>query len=418
MSLRTVLHCAAAPLLATAATAQALDLTHIGTMSITNLQLGGVGGLAIDHADGSLWLSDGTALTNEVVRISGLTGVAISSFPASVVPGIQGGPDALVRDPSSGDLILFSAFNPVAAGRVTSSGALVDAFTISIAVTAAAFSNANELFVAGKIGTDRFLCRMDPLDGAILSSVSLGALTDDVVAMAFDTPLGHLYCLLKSSNVIVEVQPGTGAVLSQTTLPSNLTIQNDVNAGMAFNELGNVLYVSKGTLAEADRIHVLARELEVSYCAGDAASAACPCANHGAAGSGCANSVFPEGARLAASGNALVSADSTTLRCSRIPPGANALFYQGTLPLGGVGTVFGDGLRCVGGIVIRLGTEQAAASGLAQYPGPGDLDVSVRGLVPAAGASRFYQVWYRNAAAFCTPSTFNLSNGVRLLWAP
>jgi hypothetical protein len=30
---------------------------------------------------------------------------------------------------------------------------------------------------------------------------------------------------------------------------------------------------------------------------------------------------------------------------------------------------------------------------------------------------RMYQVWYRNAAAFCTSSTFNLSNGYRVVWS-
>ena len=30
----------------------------------------------------------------------------------------------------------------------------------------------------------------------------------------------------------------------------------------------------------------------------------------------------------------------------------------------------------------------------------------------------FYQSWYRNAAAFCTSSTFNLTNGVTVTWTP
>jgi hypothetical protein len=30
--------------------------------------------------------------------------------------------------------------------------------------------------------------------------------------------------------------------------------------------------------------------------------------------------------------------------------------------------------------------------------------------------TRTYQVWYRNAAAFCTISTFNLTNGIELSW--
>jgi hypothetical protein len=41
----------------------------------------------------------------------------------------------------------------------------------------------------------------------------------------------------------------------------------------------------------------------------------------------------------------------------------------------------------------------------------------VRGNVTGAG-TREYQVWYRNAASFCTASTFNLTNGLQLNWAP
>ncbi len=46
----------------------------------------------------------------------------------------------------------------------------------------------------------------------------------------------------------------------------------------------------------------------------------------------------------------------------------------------------------------------------------GDPSVSVRGAV-SAPATRTYQVWYRNVAAFCTPSTFNFSNGVEVIWS-
>jgi hypothetical protein len=31
---------------------------------------------------------------------------------------------------------------------------------------------------------------------------------------------------------------------------------------------------------------------------------------------------------------------------------------------------------------------------------------------------RNYQAWYRNAAVFCSPSTFNLTNGYQVTWAP
>jgi len=41
--------------------------------------------------------------------------------------------------------------------------------------------------------------------------------------------------------------------------------------------------------------------------------------------------------------------------------------------------------------------------------------VSQRGLVTTPGL-RTYQVWYRNAAAFCSASTFNLTNGLSVSW--
>ncbi|MCY2959186.1 MAG: hypothetical protein NTY35_03390 [Planctomycetota bacterium] len=34
------------------------------------------------------------------------------------------------------------------------------------------------------------------------------------------------------------------------------------------------------------------------------------------------------------------------------------------------------------------------------------------------GSRRSDQVWYRNAAAFCTASTFNLTNGLSAVWVP
>ena len=67
--------------------------------------------------------------------------------------------------------------------------------------------------------------------------------------------------------------------------------------------------------------------------------------------------------------------------------------------------------------MIRLGTE-LSSGGVSQYPTGSDPSVHVRGLIGQAGGTYFYQLWYRNAATFCTSSTFNLSNGVRVSWTP
>jgi hypothetical protein len=96
-------------------------------------------------------------------------------------------------------------------------------------------------------------------------------------------------------------------------------------------------------------------------------------------------------------------------------PDSFGLFVQGTTRFnGGLGTPFGDGLRCVGGTVMRLSIEPITG-GVARYPRPGDAPISVlAGLNP--GDVRMYQLWYRNAAAFCTSSTFNLTNAIEATW--
>jgi len=154
------------------------------------------------------------------------------------------------------------------------------------------------------------------------------------------------------------------------------------------------------------------------YCFGDGSGTGCPCGNAGAAGNGCASSLNAAGAHLGASGAADLSADTLQLVATGLPASAPVLFFQGTTQTsGGAGSVFGDGLRCASGTVIRLATKTASA-GTASYPTGADLDVSVRGVVPAAGAVRYYQGWYRNSAPFCTASTFNLTNGLRVQWIP
>jgi len=66
--------------------------------------------------------------------------------------------------------------------------------------------------------------------------------------------------------------------------------------------------------------------------------------------------------------------------------------------------------------VVRLGTKTNVA-GASSYPVTGDLSVSVRGAVTVPGV-RNYQAWYRNAAVFCSVSTFNLTNGYSVTWTP
>jgi hypothetical protein len=155
-----------------------------------------------------------------------------------------------------------------------------------------------------------------------------------------------------------------------------------------------------------------------SFCAGDGSATACPCGNASAvgAGQGCLNSTGI-GARLTETGSSSVSNDTLVLSCNGLPASTSVLFFQGTLQQsGGSGSLFGDGLRCVTGTVLRLHTV-VASNGVATWPQGGGASISVTGLVPA-NSVRHYQAWYRNAMPFCTSSTFNLSQGLSVSWQP
>jgi hypothetical protein len=140
--------------------------------------------------------------------------------------------------------------------------------------------------------------------------------------------------------------------------------------------------------------------------------AGAPCGNPSNE-AGCANSTGT-GGRLTATGSASVGGDTLVLRGSAMPATSTVLYFQGTLEIaGGAGVLFGDGRRCAGGTVVRLGTK-TNAGGASSWPELGDSPISARGAVPA-GATRHYQAWYRNPAGPCG-SGFNLTNSVSVAW--
>lgn len=151
-----------------------------------------------------------------------------------------------------------------------------------------------------------------------------------------------------------------------------------------------------------------------SMCEGTGAVGPCPCfpaLPAGQPGHGCPNSVFPSGGRLVAVGSASVANDSLLLQATAMP-NSSCIFFQGDAfaPQ----QVF-DGIACVSGALIRLGTKSNVCNS-SQYPESFNTKVSVRGQIPGP-AVRYYQVWYRNAAAsFCTSATSNYTNAVAVTW--
>jgi hypothetical protein len=160
-----------------------------------------------------------------------------------------------------------------------------------------------------------------------------------------------------------------------------------------------------------------------SYCAGDGSdplvTTPCPCGNFGSLGHGCGNNAHAAGAVLQFSGSTDVNPttykDSVVLSASSMPATAVAIFLQGSATQN-AGFTFGHGVRCVTGGLLRLGVK-SASNGTAQYPGPGDLCVSQRGIVsPGSGEIRYYQTYYRDPAVICPPTTFNITNGLKIVW--
>ncbi|MBL8860166.1 MAG: hypothetical protein JNL28_16770 [Planctomycetes bacterium] len=142
----------------------------------------------------------------------------------------------------------------------------------------------------------------------------------------------------------------------------------------------------------------------------------CPCLPKFGVGGGCFNSLT-KSATLISSGSASVSSDSLAFAAAEMPPGTAATLFQATAATAGP-QAFGDGLLCVTGALLRLGT-RFAPSGSVGWPVPNTITLSAAGFVDPSGGERFYQVIYRDAVpTFCTVATFNLTSAQRVVWAP
>ena len=149
------------------------------------------------------------------------------------------------------------------------------------------------------------------------------------------------------------------------------------------------------------------------YCAGDGSASPCPCGNTGATEQGCANGTG-QGARITSEGTNSLSADDFRLTASNMIPNQPGLYFQGNNATGnGLGTQFGDGLRCAGGGVIRLQVRFTDSDGESETSA--DL-ISLGGVV--AGDTKHYQCWYRDPVTSLCGTQFNLTNGYEVIWVP
>lgn len=156
----------------------------------------------------------------------------------------------------------------------------------------------------------------------------------------------------------------------------------------------------------------------------DAHQGACPCGDStSTVETGCPNSYTPWGASLhfAWQGSWCMYASQSygpyQILINNLPPNAPAMIVQGDAVHAPV--VFGEGMRCVGGSLIRIGVAHTYGGPSvwgAVYPGPNDPSIAERAALPVDGGVRYYQGWYRAALGVCTPSTFNMTNGWGVSW--
>lgn len=150
-----------------------------------------------------------------------------------------------------------------------------------------------------------------------------------------------------------------------------------------------------------------------AFCFGDGSGASCACGNYGSSCEGCANS-GGTGSRLVCEGSASASIDDLHPIAYSLLHNQPALLFVGINRVnGGDGITFGDGLRCVGGQVVRLGVKTPSPTGESSW-GPGL--AAVGGWV--AGDTRGFQVWYRNPRGLPCGSNFNLSNAWEVSFLP
>ena len=196
---------------------------------------------------------------------------------------------------------------------------------------------------------------------------------------------------------------------NNSLVPAGLVL--DVDGQPRFVDVASVADTGVGSAPIVDMgSHEYGDLTFTAFCFGDGSGTACPCANAGGPTDGCANS-SAAGGLLEASGSANVGADDLQLIGSNLLPSQPALLFVGNVQISsGAGVVFGDGLRCVGGTVVRLGVAVPNVFGVASW-GPGLS--AAGGWQP--GDSRSFQVWYRDPAGPCG-SAFNLSNGLAVLF--
>lgn len=396
------------------------DIVAAGNTSLPLTSTTDIAVMRVDASGTVLWAREVNGAGN---ASDSAFAVAIDAAGNAYVAGYtttttQGQDTALLAYDPTGNLLWSRSFNGTSNGNDVLRKVGVDRFGRVIALGGATNVGTGTDFVLFAYDAAGNLAWQRGWDGA-------AHLDDTARGLAFDA-IGNIHVAGYRTNatdvdaVAVEYDPNGVEryvyAYAPTVVPATseraVDIATGPNAGVWLAG-----YADQAANNSNDILTIRIDRTAVPFCFGDGSGLACPCGNASPSirQAGCANSLGLAG-RLIDAGASSLSSDTFVLQGSSMPS-SSALYFQATNQQnGGAGAVFGDGLRCAGGSTIRLGTK-SNVGGVSQYPAPGDVSVSVRGLV-AAPSTRTYQVWYRNAAAFCTSATYNLTNGLLVTWTP
>jgi hypothetical protein len=255
-------------------------------------------------------------------------------------------------------------------------------------------------------GTDQ----LGPFDGTLDYRGTSGVTHSNLSAE------GQTSLTINDGNVLVQYLTGTGTInFSISALPAS-----------THSGCGNLAAI----LTNSDAITI---SITYTYCSpgadmcvpGRAGVIACPCSNAQlppGSTRGCNNSAGSGGAVLGSGGQALLSADTVVFNTAGELPSATSIVLQGDA-LVSTGTVFGQGVRCAGGVLTRL-YAKTASGGSIVAPQSGDPSVSARSAARGdtinPGETRWYVVYYRDPTVLggcSSTSTFNATQGQAILWS-
>jgi Tol biopolymer transport system component len=400
--------------------------------TIVRASLGSTGGEGNDASYGGSMSADGRD-------------VAFESQATNLVPGDTNGvTDVFLRDLQAATTSLVSA----GAGGVPADGAS-DSVSISPDGRYAAFHSAATNLVPGDT---------NGIDDVFVRDLVTGVTTRESVASNGAQGNGSSYApsISRGGRFVVFVSVATNLVPGDTNGVADVFVRDRLTgqttrasvstAGaqgdqasevynffgppaispdgryVAFDSLATTLVPSDTNAASDAFLRDRANEaIFAPFCFGDGTIVACPCGNSGSPGHGCQNSAGTGGAVLSGSGVPSLSADTVHLISSGELPSVTSILLQGTAI--SAPTIFGDGRRCAGGNLKRL-FAHSAVGGVATMPQGADSSISARssamGSPISAGATRFYQMYYRDpSASFCPNppgNLYNISSAVAVTW--